>query len=274
MKSKLSIIALLSIFLLSCSGGKMEEKQVDYNALKDVPASAWEKLSKKKIYFGHQSVGFNIIDGVKDIIKENPAIKLNIVETSSPSDFNKGVFAHSRVGKNTDSKSKVDEFLKFLKNGIGKHVDIAFLKFCFIDVSAGTEVQENFEYYKKYISQLNIEYPETTFIHITVPLTTMKTTWKTRLKIAIGKEEIWEYDDNIRRNEYNRLLIKEYTNKEPVFDIAAIESTFSDGTSCTFEKNGKLYSSMVPEYTNDGGHLNKTGQKKVAEQLLLLLANL
>jgi len=33
-----------------------------------------EKLSQKKIYFGHQSVGFNIIDGIKDIMKENPQI--------------------------------------------------------------------------------------------------------------------------------------------------------------------------------------------------------
>ena len=116
MKAKLPIIIFLSVFFISCNGGKMEEKKVNYNALKDVPASAWEKLSQKKIYFGHQSVGFNIIDGIEDLIKLNPEIKLNIVETSSPADLKKGVFAHSRVGKNVDPESKTDEFVKIINN--------------------------------------------------------------------------------------------------------------------------------------------------------------
>ena len=60
----------------------MSEKNISYDTIKDVPASIWEKLSQKKIYFGHQSVGFNIMDGVQDLMKEHPAIKLNIVETS------------------------------------------------------------------------------------------------------------------------------------------------------------------------------------------------
>ena len=36
----------------------------------------------------------------------------------------------------------------------------------------------------------------------------------------------------------------------------------------------KIYYSMAPEYTTDGGHLNETGRKRVAEQLLIFLANL
>ncbi len=42
-------------------------------SIKGVPAETWQKLSQKKIYFGHQSVGNNIIDGIKDIMKENPS---------------------------------------------------------------------------------------------------------------------------------------------------------------------------------------------------------
>ncbi|MBW2608023.1 MAG: hypothetical protein JRD05_10355 [Deltaproteobacteria bacterium] len=70
------------------------------------------------------------------------------------------------------------------------------------------------------------------------------------------------------------MLRKEYDGKEPVFDIAKIESTFPNGTRCSFTKDGKTYYSMVPEYTYDSGHLNETGRKKVAEQLLILLAQL
>ena len=39
-------------------------------------------------------------------------------------------------------------------------------------------------------------------------------------------------------------------------------------------KHGKTFYAMAPEYTYDGGHLNELGRKKVAEQLLILLANL
>ena len=85
---KLLTLAIVLLFLFTaCNGGKLPEKQVTFTALKDVPESTWKTLSKKKIFFGHQSVGFDIIDGIKDIMKENPQIKLNIVETSNPSDF-------------------------------------------------------------------------------------------------------------------------------------------------------------------------------------------
>ena len=70
------------------------------------------------------------------------------------------------------------------------------------------------------------------------------------------------------------MLLKKYEGKEPILDIAKIESTFPNGTRCSFTRDGKTYYSMVPEYTYDGGHLNELGRKKVAEQLLILLAQL
>jgi hypothetical protein len=52
-----------------------------------------------------------------------------------------------------------------------------------------------------------------------------------------------------------------------------MESTFPDGTRETFSSDEKTYYALVPEYTYDDGHLNETGRKKAAEQLLLLLVN-
>ena len=86
-------------FLISCNGGEMSKETIKFPSIKDVPASAWEKLSQKKIYFGHQSVGNNIMDGVNDLMKENPQIKLNIVETNDPSNFSKPIFVNSNDGK-------------------------------------------------------------------------------------------------------------------------------------------------------------------------------
>lgn len=124
------------------------------------------------------------------------------------------------------------------------------------------------------MSKLKIKYQDTTFIHVTVPLGTTKTSWKTWIKKLMRKKEIWEYDHNVARNKFNDLLKKEYKGKEPVFDLAKIESTYPDGRAETFTREEKIYYSLVPGYTHDGAHLNEIGRKKVAEQLLILLANL
>jgi hypothetical protein len=265
----------ITISLISCdSGGKMPEKTTHSPSIKDIPGSAWKELSEKKVYFGHQSVGFNIIDGIKDVMRENPKIKLNIVETSDSSEFNTPLFAHSRVGKNTDPKSKIDAFASFVEKGIGGKADIAFFKFCYVDVTARTDIDKVFDDYKTIMSRLKESYPRTKFIHMAVPLTVTKTSFKTWIKVTIKKKDIWEYDDNIKRNRFNELLRKEYNGKEPVFDLAKVESTHPDGRMETFTKDGANYYSLVPNYTDDGGHLNEKGREIVAEQLLILLAGL
>ena len=251
----------------------MVEQKVQYNSLNDISASSWEKLSKKKIYFGHQSVGFNIIEGLKDLMKENPQIKLNIVETNNPDNFNKGIFAHSRVGKNFDPKSKIDEFAKFVEQGIGENADIAFFKFCYVDVKSETDSQKVFDDYKQSMSNLTKKYPKTIFIHITVPLRFVQTGPKAWIKKIIGRP-MGGYDDNIKRTEFNELLINEYNGKEPIYDLAKIESTRPDGTRETFSKDEKTYYALFSDYTYDGGHLNESGRKKAAEQLLILLTSL
>ena len=251
----------------------MSKEIIKFPSIKDVPASAWEKLAQKKIYFGHQSVGFNIVDGIKDLMKENPQIKLNIVETSDQSDFKLGLFAHSRVGKNMDPKSKVDEFANFINDGIGGKADAAALKFCYVDIRSDTNTKNIYVDYSNSISKIKNKYSNITIIHFTTPLTQRQTGIKASIKKLIGRP-VGGVDDNIKRNEYNEMLRKEYEEKEPLFDIAKIESTFPNGTRCSFTKDGKTYYSMVPEYTYDGGHLNETGRKKAAEQLLILLAQL
>ena len=80
--------------------------------------------------------------------------------------------------------------------------------------------------------------------------------------------------DNIKRNELNRLIVQEYGGKEPLFDIALIESTLPDGRRTIFSADGKDYYYLSDEYTNDGGHLNEQAQKYVAEQLLITMSRL
>ena len=105
-----------------------EELNLSYSS--GVTESAWKKLERKRIYFGHKSVGFDIIQSINDIMDENPYIRLNIIETSDPKDFNEPIVAHSRVGKNTDPKSKCDAFADFIVKGTRNKTYFAFFKFC------------------------------------------------------------------------------------------------------------------------------------------------
>lgn len=267
-KGLLSIIAFL--LFSACNGGDMPEKTISFTALKDVPVSSWEKLAQKNIFFGHQSVGFNIMDGIKDLMKENPQIKLKIVETDDPSEFNRPLFAHARVGKNKDPFSKIDAFADFMEKGIGNKADIAFFKFCYVDIGAETDVEKVFSDYKNSLSSLMKTYPKTTFVHVTVPLKSLQSGIKAFVKKIIGRP-MWGYDDNIKRNQFNELLRKEYDGKAPIFDLARTESTLPDGKRSSFSKDGKNYYFMVPDYTHDGGHLNELGRKRAAEQLLVVL---
>lgn len=271
------VMVILSIIIYGCSGETMDPKNKAFTSIKEVPEATWKKLSEKRIYFGHQSVGYNIIDGVKDVMKENPKINLNIVETNKPADHKGPIFAHSPMGQNFNSKSKCEDFEAVVRQNMGEKADIAFFKFCFVDFDDKTDVNAVFEEYKRVLAGLKHKYPQTVFIHVTVPLTTpppgFKATVKQFIKQLIGRP-IMRLEDNISAEEFNEKLRKEYAGKEALFDLAKVESTAPDGTRAVFQKGGKVYNSMVPAYTDDGGHLNETGRKVVAEQLLIFLANL
>ena len=252
-------------------GNIMASETILYNSIKKVPREKLDELAGKKIYFGHQSVGFNIIDGIKQITAENPTIKFDIIETMESGKFINPIFAHSRIGENTSPQGKVDEFVALINEKIGANTDIVFLKLCYVDITAGTNINNLFEAYVNGMKKIREKNPHIKIVHFTVPLTISKTTWKTPIKQILGKK-LFEYEDNIKRNEYNELLKREYGGIDTIFDIAAIEATAPDGEETIFTVKGKKYYSMYPKYSNDGGHLNKQGKQIVAERLLVFLA--
>lgn len=266
-----SLLFIPLIVFVACEGGRMPEKAVSFTSIKNIPESTWRKLSEKRIYFGHQSVGYNILDGLKGVLKENPQIKLSIEETHDQAMFNKPVFAHSTLGKNMDPLSKIDAFAELMGQGIGGKADLALFKFCFVDITAGTDVQNIFAQYKNMMENMKKTYRKTTFVHVTVPLKTVQTGPKVWIKKIIGRP-IGGYSDNINRNQFNDMLREEYGGREPIFDLADIESTYPDGKRESFTNGAITYYALVPAYTQDGGHLNKRGRRIVAEQLLILLA--
>ena len=262
---------LLSILIsiTSCEEHAMKKDIVlgdaDYN-IENIEVS---RIAKQKIYFGHQSIGFNILDGVSDLLERNPGVNLNIVKSKDVGIFSEPVFAHSPVGENSDPELKISDFKNTIESGVGNKVDIAFFKFCYLDINKTTELEKVFAAYKKVINQLQMEYPETKFIHVTVPLTVSKFSIRGFIKKLLGKP-----DNNIMRNQFNDRLIAEYGNQGTVFNLADLESTYPDGSRSSFMEGKKSYYSLAPEYASDNGHLNEIGRVLVARELLVFLSEI
>lgn len=266
----LLVIFILTLFLASCNGGTMTEEQITFSALDQLKDSDWVRLAEKKIYFGHMSVGFNILDGILDLQKDYPKLKLKIIESNKPETLQPGTLAHSTVGKNFSPHSKLADYTTYLNAGLAHKVDAAALKFCYLDILGTTDIKAVFSEYTKTIDELKQDYPDLTLIHFTVPLTKRETGPKAWIKRILGRGI--GVEENINRQKYNELLLAKYNDVDPILDIATIESTYPDGKRSALKASDKTYFTLVPRYTYDNGHLNEIGRKKVAEQLILLLA--
>lgn len=275
------------VFMLVSSGFAGEVVMIghdsaQYPLTEELSFQQLKTLSQKKIFFGHQSVGNNIIQGINDILEEYPKINLKIVRTKNKDDFYKPIFAQYEIGTNDYPLTKIEDFVRVLDEGVGNNLDIAMMKFCFVDITSATDIDNVFLIYKKSMEQLKARFPDITLVHFTVPLLRkekqqgLTQNIKTFFKKIMGKKNDGFFSDihNVARNKYNKLIVDYYTGKEPVFDLARLESTNSTGKRERFVSDSHEYYALVPEYTEDGGHLNKKGRQYIAEQLLVFLANL
>lgn len=270
--AQIAIPALLLLGLLGIGHAKATEMPKDKtDPLLQVPPAVWERLASQRIYFGHQSVGDNILMGLREVVATRPYIKLTIQERAELEVPNKPGFFHSYVGVNEQPQSKNNAFVKVVQEKLRNNVDMAFFKYCYVDITPSSDPAKLFETYRNTMSELKRHNPRVKFIHITAPLTTIQTGWKATVKKLLGKTPAG-YADNAKRAEFNELLRKEYGGREPVFDLAALEATRADGSMMAYEYGGRRYVSLAPEYSDDGGHLNAAGRIYIAEKFLLFLA--
>jgi hypothetical protein len=226
-----------------------------------------ERIAHERIYFGHQSVGANLIDGLRELAGQE-GVALRIAETPQASAVGPATFGHTFVAQNGEPLKKLESFRAALG---AASVDIALLKFCYVDISADTDVKALFERYQATIAELRAKNPRTTFIHVTLPLTEVQTGPKALAKRMLGRAPYGTIE-NVRRDEYNELLRKAYAGREPIFDLARIESTAPDGTLVKVSWQGTVAPAMAPAYTDDGGHLNAMGRLRAARELVAVLA--
>lgn len=229
-----------------------------------------ERLARSRILFGHQSVGAGVMAGVARLVERERA-PLRVVAVTSAADLAPGTLAHALVGVNGDPRSKLESFARLLGSGGPEGVDIALVKFCYADIEPGTDTASLFESYQRTLADLAASHPRTTFVHATAPLKIMQRGLRARAKRLLGRPA--GTADNARRGDYNALVREAYEGREPIFDIARIESTAPGGETTSIVWGGRRVPVLVPAYTDDGGHLNAAGQERAARELVRVLAS-
>lgn len=209
-----------------------------------------------RIIFGHQSVGENLLSGVRVA-----APGLRIVETRDAVD-GPGLY-HAKVGKNEAPLTKLEDFERALDT-LGPKVDVALVKLCYIDFNASTDAGALFDAYQATFERLEKKFPGVVFVRVTAPLTTVQGGAKGLLKRALGKPLAGQLE-NAQRHAFNqRLRTAARASGKKLFDLAALESQRPDGT---VEQDSNGVPALAPEYTDDGGHLIGPAQQRLGKAL-------
>ena len=226
-------------------------------------------VSRAKIFFGHQSVGMNILDGVHAVYAAHGMATPRIEEGSTQPGPAGGFIDHAFIGENGDPLLKIQDFGAKMRSGTGQQVNVAMMKFCYIDINGSTDVNALFDSYRTSRAALQREFPDLTFIYVTVPLTTEPGLLAKMKGLLTGSSR--SAADNAARERLNALIRRQYAG-DHLFDLAAIESTAPDGSRAMGSYQGQRYYALYDGYAADYGHLNSEGAQTVAIAWLKTIA--
>lgn len=245
-------------------------ERVDLSALDQVPDEVWARLRTQRIYFGHQSVGENVLAGLQWVLDRKPQIGLRVIAASQPGAFTEPGLIHGPIGENGDPLSKIGGFDTVVRGPDGAQLDVAFMKFCYVDVAAGSDPQAIVSAYRSTIDSISRDRPGLRIVHTTMPLTSLDIGRKALVKRSLGFPSAGESANPVRGS-YNEALRESFA-PDAILDIAAIESKAPGHEGHTLASGDRNWPTLAPELTTDGGHLNTGGSVLVARELLLLLA--
>lgn len=230
-----------------------------------------EAVAGSRVFFGHKSVGYNILDAIPAVYDSEDVAAPTVVESrESPSA--PGI-VHTAIGENGHPLEKIAEFDRIMRDGMADAVDVAIVKLCYVDFREGrVDVDEVFTTYRDTLAALARDYPATAFVAATSPLTTERGPLG-KVKAALGRGDTLGPEHNVVRQRFNALLRAEYTEPGTLFDIAAVQSTDASGERVSYERDGDAYYAMDTAYASDPGHLNPTGAEVAASAFVAVLAD-
>ena len=226
--------------------------------------------ASKRVFFGHQSVGGNVMQGIDRLYQQHGLGRLRPVglENGSAAGLPRtgAVFAHANVGRNVYPLEKLADFEKYIRSGVGSQIDVAVFKFCYVDIRGNSgngyrTIEALFDAYASTMAALERDYPNVTFIYATVPVESAE---------IVGERALAA---NASRARYNQLVRERYSSTGRLWDLAKAESTAPDGSRVTSSYGGQRHDALYAGYTRDGGHLREVGTEIGAAPLLQVIAN-
>jgi|KBSSwiStaDraftv2_1062776.scaffolds.fasta_scaffold147656_3 lysophospholipase L1-like esterase len=271
-RAPLRAIALLAQLLLlaACGDGPVNAPQeIDRTMLAPATRNEVTAAATKRVIFAHQSVGGDILAGV-NAVSAGAGVPLNVVETRIAPATGGGIY-HFKVGTNGDPLGKIREYHDALAQTPLTGVDVALVKLCYIDFNRGTDAAQIATAYVQAIEDLQSRHPQTRFVAVTTPLTTIQTGPKAWVKSLLGKTPAG-YAENAKREEFNAVLRQKF-GAGRLFDVAKLESQ-GGAEPVVYDYQGSSYEALDPALTSDGGHLNDAGKRVVGSAFVKFLANL
>ncbi len=256
---------LIKTVVMICMSVSLTACKADITGDDSMLSTVLGKLQDRAVFFGHQSVGLNILDGLRETSKRLGAAEPEIIETRSPPAQRVPGVYHAMIGQNERPLEKIADYESIMRGGMAEVVDVSFMKFCYVDFNEKTDTESLFEAYRSVMSGLERDYPNVTFVYLTVPL--RAESLKDRVKNILGRSTD-SREANLNRERFNRLVRAEYAGKNPFFDLALAEASSRNGNVIARRFSGETYYLLRREYTEDFGHLNGEGRSRVVAAML------
>lgn len=227
-------LCLATLFLTAATAGAQVFDDKSVGAFDQLTKADKMKIAKRRVYFEHASVGYNLLEGLRAVVPS-----LAVATAGNPAEARKWLGSHVGLAENPRGNPGCWEKVKiFAGSGNMPAGTLSMMKFCYIDDDGN--VGGLFNSYRDAMERLERANPGVCYVWWTMPVMT---------------------SDNQRRFEFNK-LVRGYcqSHRKPLFDIASIEADNSGNQD--------------KRYSEDGGHLNQAGQRRVAKAFAVMLARL
>jgi len=223
-----------------------------------------------RVLFCHQSVGANLVQGLREQLVNGFAGSILPMDDGAASQSS--VLLHGSIGQNGDPLSKLRDFEIKLTQGAKWALDLALMKFCYVDVTEQQAAERLLSEYSQCVERLGAGFSAVKVGHVTVPLRAAPSGMLARARQAIQGPHV-EHRRNTVRCWFNEQLRQKYGASGLLFDLAAAESRQRNGRTAFSIAGGQSVHSLAREWTDDGGHLNADGRKMAAQAFLNYLRN-
>lgn len=252
--SRSSFVMCVLTLLLTVPTTAQIVDHADVDAVETLPLEVMNAVGEQRWLFNHASVGGNMVSGLNDLHAAD-AERYQLVTVSvsylsaeqraadPPTPTIEGtVYDCQRGNPGWSAKYTIFDNSVRVSGWSFEATDVAMDKLCYIDQNADAQT------YITMMTALEDDFPDTTFVYTTMPLTTS------------------EDAANILRNTYND-AVRGHCSGDGclVYDIADMEAHDPTGAEHTFDSGGGTYQKLYAGYTSDGGHLNVAGRQRIAK---------